>query len=184
VQIAMPAGEGEAPVGNAASPAVQLPHPADFARTFPLQPSSPEQRIAVRAALKAGVLGVFLGMIPILGIVLTGSLAVYFYRREKGIAPPTAIGARLGGAAGVVVSAVNALAALMVIALHAQQECIDGLTRVALKFGINTSTPEFQAGIRGLFTPSGLISSFIMTLVLAALGGVLAAAVFRPPSRS
>ena len=58
--------------------------------------SAMNRRIAVRAALKAGVLGVFIGMIPLLGIVLTGALAVYFYRRESKFVLPVALGARLG----------------------------------------------------------------------------------------
>jgi len=48
-------------------------------------------------------------MIPFLGIVLTGSLAIFFYRRENGVPPPAALGSRLGGAAGVVAFAINAL---------------------------------------------------------------------------
>lgn len=141
------------------------------------------RKIAVRAALKAGVLGVFIGMIPVLGIVLTGSLAVYFYRREKGFAPPAGLGAELGGAAGVVVFAINALFTIPIIVFHAQQQCADILTEAAQKFGINTATPQFQATVRDLFTPSGLATSFVIALVLASVGGALAAMVFRSPSR-
>src|SRR5208282_4208970 len=54
--------------------------------------STMDTRIAVRAALKAGVLGVFIGMIPFLGIALTGALAVFFYRRENGFVPTNAVG--------------------------------------------------------------------------------------------
>ena len=62
---------------------------------------------AVRAAIKAGLLGVLIAIIPLLGIVLTGALAVYFYRRENGFVLPAALGSRLGGAAGVVAFAIN-----------------------------------------------------------------------------
>src|SRR5258708_12667247 len=67
-----------------------------------------DRSVAVRAALKADVLGVFIGMIPFLGIVLTGSLAIFFYRRENGVPPPAALGSRLGGAAGAGAFAINA----------------------------------------------------------------------------
>ena len=101
MQIATPAGETAAEVNDTADgPSVVIPQIADFDRPPVMQQSLFDRRIAARAALKAGALGVFIGMIPVLGIVLTGSLAVYFYRREKGLAPPTAVGARIGGAAG------------------------------------------------------------------------------------
>jgi len=67
-----------------------------------------DRQIATRSALKAGVLGVFIGMIPFLGIVLTGALAVFFYRRENGLTLPSALGSRLG-VRGVVSFAINAL---------------------------------------------------------------------------
>ncbi len=85
---------------------------------------------AIRAALMAGVLGVFIQMIPLLGIVLTGALAVFFYRRESRIVLPTALGSRLGGAAGVAAFAINALLiTVRIFVFHAQQEYIDLLTR-------------------------------------------------------
>ena len=85
-----------------------------------------DRAVAVRAALKAGVLGVFIGMIPFLGIVLTGALAVFFYRRESGCVLPAALGSRLGGAAGVVVFAINALLiTIRIFVFHPQQEYID-----------------------------------------------------------
>jgi hypothetical protein len=129
---------------------------------------------AVRAALKAGVLGVFIGMVPFLGMVLTGALAVFFYRRENGFVLPTALGARLGGAAGMVVFAVNALFTIPIIVFHAQQECIDGILKIAQKYGFNTAAPQFQATIHDLFTPSGLAINFVAILVLASIGGALA----------
>jgi preprotein translocase subunit SecY len=117
-----------------------------------------------RAALKAGVLGVFIGMIPFLGIVLTGALAVYFYRRESRIVLPARLGARLGGAAGIVVFAINALFTIPIIVFHAQQECIDSIVKVAQRYGINTADPEFQASIHNLFTPRAWRHSFFGSL--------------------
>jgi hypothetical protein len=141
--------------------------------------STMDRRVAVHAALKAGVLGVFIGMIPFLGIVLTGALAVFFYRRESGFILPAALGSRLGGAAGMVVFAVNALFIILIIAVHAQQKCIDAFTTMAQRFGANTADPNFQAGIRNLFTTSGLAISFFVALVFASIGGALAALLLR-----
>jgi len=139
---------------------------------------------AVRAALKAGVLGVFIGMIPLLGMVLTGALAVFFYRRENGVSPPTALGSRLGGAAGVVAFAINALmVTIRVFIFHAQQEYIDAILKIAQRFGANTADPDIQASIHNLFTPSGLAIAFffgmIFTVVLASVGGALASLLTR-----
>ncbi len=147
--------------------------------------SAMDRGIAVRAALKAGVLGVFIGMIPLLGIVLTGALAVYFYRRESRFVLPAALAARLGGAAGVVAFAINALLiAIRIFVFHAQQEYIDLLTRFAHTVGANAADPDFQATIHNLFTPSGLAITFlfgmIFTVALASVGGALASLFMRP----
>src|SRR4029077_20406406 len=135
---------------------------------------------AVRAALKAGVLGVFISIIsvPLLGVLLAGALAVYFYRRENGFALPAALGSRIGGAAGVVSFAIGALLiTIQIFVFHAQQKYIDGILKVAQKFGANAADPEIQASIHNLFTPSGLAITFfflmIFSVVLASLGGAL-----------
>ena len=144
-----------------------------------------DRSVAVRAALKAGVLGVFIGMIPFLGIVLTGALAVFFYRRENGFALPTALGSRLGGAAGVVAFAINAqLITIRIFVFHAQQEYIDVILKIAQRLGANTADPDLQASVHNLFTPSGLAITFlfgmIFTVVLASVGGALASLFLRP----
>jgi|ERR1039458_1487508 MFS family permease len=147
--------------------------------------STMDRGIAVRAALKAGVLGVFIGMIPFLGIVLTGALAVYFYRRENGATLPAALGSRLGGAAGVVAFAINALLiTIRIFVFHAQQEYTDEILKFAQKFGANVADPDIQASIHNLFTSSGLAITFffgmIFTVVLASVGGALASLFLRP----
>jgi hypothetical protein len=144
-----------------------------------------DKNVAVRAALKAGVLGVFIGMIPLLGVVLTGALAVFFYRRENGLALPAALGARLGGAAGVVAFAVNALMiTIRIFIFHAGKEYTDSILKVVQKFGVNVADPDIQASIHNLFTPSGLAITFffgmILTVVLASVGGALASLLQRP----
>jgi hypothetical protein len=141
---------------------------------------------AVRAALKAGLLGVFIAIIPLLGIVLTGALAVYFYRRENGFVLPAALGSRVGGAAGVVAFAINALlVAIRIFVFHAREEYADSILKIAQKFGANAADPDFQAGIHSLLTPAGLAMTFffwmIITVVLASAGGALATLFLRPP---
>jgi MFS family permease len=147
--------------------------------------SAMEKGKAVRAALKAGVLGVFIGMIPLLGMVLTGALAVFFYRRENRVSPATALGSRLGGAAGVVAFAINALMiTIRIFVFHAQQEYIDAILKIAQRFGANAADPDIQASIHNLFTPAGLAITFffgmIFTVVLASAGGALASLINRP----
>jgi hypothetical protein len=147
--------------------------------------STMDRGVAVRAALKAGVLGVFIGMIPFLGIVLTGALAVFFYRRENGFALPTALGSRLGGAAGVVAFAINALLiTIRIFVFHAAQEYTEAILKVVQRFGANAADPDLQASIHNLFTPSGLALTFffgmIVTVVLASVGGALASLFLRP----
>jgi hypothetical protein len=141
--------------------------------------SALDSGIAVRAALKAGLLGVIIGIIPFLGILLTGALAVFFYRRKKRSDVPAALGARLGGGAGFVVFAVNALFTIPIIVFHAQQQCVDSVVQVAQKYGIDTAAPQFQASIRSIFTASGLVTFLIFAVALASFGGVLAATLFR-----
>jgi len=117
--------------------------------------------------------------------VLTGALAVFFYRRENGVSPPTVPGSRLGGAAGVVAFAINALmVTIRIFIFHAQQEFIDAILKIAQKFGANAADPDIQASIHNLFTPSGLVITFffgmIFTVVLASVGGALASLLSRP----
>jgi hypothetical protein len=182
----MAAGLSSAP--DKLSPGILEAEHLDRASSMPgrLTPGSMMDRgIAVSAALKAGVLGVFIGMIPFLGVVLTGALAVFFYRRENGFVLATALGARLGGAAGVVAFAINALLlTIRIFVFHAQQEYIDAILKIAQRFGANTADPDLQASIHSLFTPAGLAFTFffwmILTVVLASLGGALASLFMKP----
>ena len=184
VQIAVP-DEGVAglnPGPDEFSP--EIPQTGKFDRPGTMA-GAMNRKVAVRAALKAGVLGVFIGMIPLLGIVLTGALAVYFYRRESRSVPPSALGSRLGGAAEVVAFAINSLMlAVRIFVFHAQQEYIDFLTRFAHTVGANAADPDFQAGIHSMLTPAGLAITFffgmMIAVALAAVGGALASLLLRP----
>jgi hypothetical protein len=151
--------------------------------------STLDRGVAVRAALKAGVLGVFIGIIPLLGIVLTGALAVFFYRRKNQFVVSAALGSRLGGAAGVVAFAINALfITFRIFVFHAQQQSADDFIKVAQRFGLNVADPDMQAIIHNLFTPSGLALTLffgmIVAVVLGSAGGALAALILRPGNRS
>jgi hypothetical protein len=142
-------------------------------------------RIAVRAALKAGALGFFVGIIPLLGVVLTGGLAVYFYRRESGLVLPSGPASRVGGASGIVAFLINAtLLTLRLFVFHGQQEYIAFLTQIATSAGIDAGDADFQTIVHSLMTPSGLATSMffwmIITVALASLGGALAALFLRP----
>jgi hypothetical protein len=139
-----------------------------------------DRSVAVRAALKAGVLGVFIGAIPFIGLALTGALAVFFYRRKSGFILPAALGARLGGAAGFVVFAIGALFAVAIIVFHAQQQCIDVMMTTFQRFGANTADPEIQASMHNVFTPSGQAIAFLVAVVFASFGGALASLFLRP----
>jgi hypothetical protein len=169
----------------------------DFSPDIPVETSlaSPQMRhvsrntldrsVATHAALKAGVLGVFIGVIPFLGVVLTGYLAVFFYRRENGFVPVAALASRVGGAAGVVAFAINALLmTVRIFVFHGQQEYIDFLTQVAHKVGADASDPSIQAAFHNLFTPAGLAVSLffwmIIAVALASVGGALASIFLRP----
>ena len=189
VQVAAPDAEiatGVNPAQDDFSP--DIPVETRFASSPARQAalgSTMDKSVAVHAALKAGVLGVFIGMIPFLGIVLTGALAVYFYRRENGLALPAALGSRLGGAAGVVAFAINALLiTIRIFIFHAGKEYTDSILKIVQKFGVNVADPDIQAGIHNLFTPSGLAITFffgmILTVVLASVGGALASLLQRP----
>lgn len=138
----------------------------------------------MRSALKAGALGTFIGMIPVLGIVLTGALSVYFYRRKTGYYPSVGAGTRLGAAAGIVLFALNAIFIIPIIVLHAQKESIDSLAQLAQRFGIDTASPQFQSMVNDLFTPAGLARSFVVALILTSVGGALCSLVMRQKSRS
>ena len=191
MQVATPVSEidvGLNPAPDGLAP--EIPRPGHFdlpnvTAGMMTAGSTMDTRIAVRAALKAGVLGVFIGMIPFLGIALTGTLAVFFYRRESGLVLPAALGSRLGGAAGVVAFAINALLiTVRVFVFHAQQEYTDAVVKILQRLGANAADPHLQASVHNLFTPSGLAITFffgmIFTLVLASVGGALASLFMRP----
>ncbi len=144
-----------------------------------------DRRIAVRAAIQAGLLGLVISIIPFLGIVLTGALAVVLYRRAGGLSLSASAASRLGAAAGTVSFAISSFFMVVrLVVFHAQQEYQDVMIRVAQAFGLDPKGPDVQEMIHMLMTPTGLVLilvfSFIIGVALAAIGGALAASVARP----
>jgi hypothetical protein len=188
VQVAVPEDAVAADLQSAQDEFAQPTTPSGHLDRPRTMAGAIDRGTAVRAAIKAGLLGVLIAIIPLLGIVLTGALAVYFYRRENGFVLPAALGSRLGGAAGVVAFAINALlVAIRIFVFHAREEYADSILKIAQRFGANAADPDFQAGIHSLLTPAGLAMTFffwmIVTVVLACAGGALASLFMRPPDR-
>ena len=194
--ISPPAAENPAAAIDAADPPFDLPQNQNFDRTLDrtfdrstvIHPSPFDRSIAVRSALKAGFLGVFIEMIPVLGIVLTGSLGVFFYGRAKGTPATARVGARVGAAAGVVSFAINSIVMVIrIFSMHAQQQYIEQITKIAQAVGYDTADPLIHASIQNLVSPAGLALTFffgmLFTVALAALGGAVGATVFRPKTR-
>jgi hypothetical protein len=200
VQVVSPSLEAD-PSLDLASPDSPGPDVATTQTASTLDPSFPQipqtglfravrldRRIAVRVAIPAGVLGLFLSAIPLIGILLTGALAVYLYRRASGISLTASAASRLGGAAGAVSFTLSSvLMTVRIFFFHALHEYQEVMLKVAQALGLNSTDPEVQEMIHRLSTPSGLAITLFFSLVigvaLAAIGGALASAVFQPRSR-
>lgn len=146
-----------------------------------------DRRIAARVAIQAGLLGLLISMLPFLGIVLTGALAVVLYRRAGGSALSAGAASRLAAAAGTVTFAISAFFMVVrIVVFHAQQEYQDAMVKVAQAFGLDPKGPDVQEMIHMLATPTGLaltlFFSFVIGIALAAIGGALAASLGRPHS--
>ena len=143
------------------------------------QSASEDRRIGRSAVLKAALIGILLAMmIPFLGSVLTGALAVWMYRRSGGFAHHSAFGARLGAAAAsLAFFIVGALNAFQILILHAQKESEETALKLFEAIGANTSDPQLLASLRWVFTPSGMIFSIIFGLIVSAALGALGGAI-------
>jgi hypothetical protein len=146
-----------------------------------------DRRVAVRAALKAGMFGILASIVitPLLGTVLAGALAVYFYHHEKGFALPTALAARLGGAAGIVIFASYAIwFPIWIFLYNGKQVYTDNMLKIDQIIGANPADPIVQASIHFALTPAGIALTlfFVMILILAlgSIGGALASLFMRP----
>ncbi len=182
VQLAAP--EAKTPSENAALEtglAPSQPRPAASATAL-------DRRVAVRAALKAGVLGVFISIIvtPLLGTILAGALAVYFYRREVGFPLPPALASRLGGAAGIVIFAIYAIwFPVWIFFYNGKQVYTENMLKIDQIFGANPADPIVQASIHFAFTPSGIaLTLFFVMILILALGSIGGASASVPRFRA
>ncbi len=170
---------------SATGTAVDQSYPQGPASFPTLRSSELDRRIAVRAAIQAGLLGLLISMVPFLGIVLTGALAVYLYRRAGGSALGAGAASRLGAAAGIVTFAISSFFMIVrIVVYHAQQEYAQVMMKVAQAFGLDPKGPDVQEMIHAMMTPAGLavtlFFSFIIGVALAAIGGAIAASLARP----
>ena len=143
-----------------------------------------DRRIAVRAAIQAGLLGLVIGLLPFVGIVLTGALAVFLYRRAGGSPLSAAAASRLGAAAGTVSFAVSSFFMIVrIVVFHAQQEYQDIMLKMATAFGLDPKAPDVQEMIHMMATPGGLAVALLFSLIigvaLAAIGGAVAGSLGR-----
>lgn len=190
VQVAVQSGETAAAVNDAQGErSARVSEAGEVDPLSVLEPALSDRGRAGRVALKAGLLGAVLGIIsPAIGVVLAGTLAVFFYRRQKGLTPSIRIASRLGGAAGIVSFTVDYLLLVIeIFAMHAQREYTDKFLKVWETLGYSPTDPQVQASVRMLLAPSGLMLTFvfgiIFAVILAALGGAVAALFSRPGSR-
>jgi RNA polymerase subunit RPABC4/transcription elongation factor Spt4 len=142
-----------------------------------------------RTALQAGLLGVMANLITFgLGMVLTGILAALLYHRARGLNIRIGKAARLGAVAGAIsFGATSFLIALGLVVLHSQQQFHDYMMK-ALEQGVtNRSDPDVQAFLQWLHTPQGfgmilavfMVAAVLLSMLLAALGGVIGSTLFR-----
>lgn len=172
VQMAALAPETAGPASDAVdAPPLRIPSAADFERSREIQSRLVDQSVVVRSALKAGALGGVIGVImPALGVVLAGMFAVFFFRRGKGFAPPVRVGWWVGAAAGVVSFAIDyCLMVIQIFAQHAQQDYIQKVLKVWQDLGANPADPNIQASLRILFTPLGLVLTFLFGMIFPAI---------------
>lgn len=161
----------------------EIPAPFPIARKPALN-----RKIAVRAALLAGILGLIISaLIPFLGFVLTGALAFAFYRWFGGAALAAGLAARLGAAAATVNCAIfSFLLVATVVTSRAQthDQLLQRMQATARAMGADLSPAEIEQTVRLVLSPPGLTLTilfyFVVTLALAAIGGAIAAQIGKP----
>ena len=138
------------------------------------------------AALAATVL-MYLGLYPPVGMLSAGFLAVVFFRQRRPGTPLKAF--RVGALAGILCSSIVSLFFALAVTSpdvreKLQDEAIKSEQKVAAWFPAN---PDIQASIDQLRTPQGFVTTlveasiafFVLSVLLAGLGGALGGAVFR-----
>jgi hypothetical protein len=145
-------------------------------------PDSPaglvDRNVAKRAVLKAGALGGLIGVIvPVVGVALAGSFAVFSYRRERALLSGARLGMKLGAGAGAISFAIDYLVGIVQIFItHSQQEFFEKALKSWQALGVDLSNPDLQTGAHMMFTPIGIAISLIFAMILGAfLGGLFGA---------
>ena len=142
-----------------------------------------DRKIAVRAALLAGLLGLLATtVIPLLGIVLTGALAVFFYRLFGGEALLMALAARLGAAAWTVSFAIFCFFYVTSV-VFARPQVEEQMIKRVQALGGDMPLAQVQEAVRFVLSPVGLSLTLLLYfgigVVLAAIGGAVAASLGR-----
>ena len=193
--VAVAAGEAAAEEPAAAgsnaleTTAIRIPQISDSYHAPEARAGLLDRNVAKRAVLKAGALGGVIGVIiPLVGVVLAGTFAVFSYRRERVLFPGARLGLKLGAAAGAVSFAIDyVLEMVRIFSVHGQQEVIDRVVKTWQALGVDLSDPRVQDAIRMMFTPAGLALGLIFGMILAALmaglSGAVTAAIIGPRAR-
>jgi hypothetical protein len=177
------------------APEFQIPENAESALPPAPVPLAPEalplnfrNRVAMRIAFTAAILGALLSWVPVLNVILwlgAGYFAVFFYRRRTGHLLNLGAGLRMGWITGVMMFAI---VAVLFTAFAIVFNVSGGIEMLQSQFR-NASDPKVQEALQTLRSGSG-VAVFLMQLFLfitclsmvgGALGSKLAGRASRPP---
>jgi hypothetical protein len=193
-QIRVLVAEPPAPQPLAFAPATATLQNGDTlpaSQTVPVLPMQWSQALkACALAALIALMLVLLRLYPAVAMLSAGFLAVVFYRQRRPGIPLRAFeGARLGALAGIFFSIIISLFLAFAVTIpdvraKMQDEAIQGEQKVAAWFPAN---PNIQASIDQLRTPTGFVTAlveasivfWVLSILLAGLGGALGGAVFR-----
>lgn len=178
---------------TAAAPFVDGTGTPDHASVLPSSQTIPVLALPVRwsqaikpCALAAVVASLMmsLGLNPFVAMFSVGFLAAIFYRQMRpDVAFKASAGARLGALSGLLWFAVSSiLETLIVLVLHKGPEIRKALVDVVDQASSRTNDPQVLEMLKRLKAPDGLefllivgiLVSFVVAIVLAAMGGALA----------
>ncbi len=124
-----------------------------------------------------------------LGLLATGFLSVYFYRRRNPLAQLTLkLGARLGALSGVLGFVITVIASATAAAvLHSEGQLHALLLKAVQQYASRSSDPQMQQVLEFYASPQGfilmlIIGSIMMLLLflaLSSMGGIIGAALLR-----
>jgi hypothetical protein len=152
---------------------------------------------ALPATALAGLIAAILMLTPLvvfgLGMLIGGSLSVFFYRRRSPVANITAgMGSRLGMASGVLGGCIfTVLLSARTILLHEWDQVRDGALAVVAQAAARNPDPQALQALEFFKTDQGIAllitAAWVVTLVafvlFSGLGGALGAALLRRKQR-